>query len=410
MRLLNSILGRSDATQRDKVTLGGVGIPHRLEPYHFLLAGSTGTGKTTLLDEALSTIIPRGDRVIVCDPNGHHLSHFYKKGDVVLNPFDRRSQGWSIFNDVRADYDYDRLAKSVIPMGSGGDAQWHHYSQVLLSESLRALMLRGENTTESLMRWATTVKKEELAKLLEGTPAQGLFDSDAAKALASTRFILTSYLSAHKYVKNGDFSLRGWLESEQSNLFITWREDMQSALVPLISTWVDILANAVLSLSPNEERRIWLVLDELGGLGKISSLESALTRGRKHGLCVVAGLQSTAQLDRIYGKDGAIVLRSCFRNLVVLGIAKADPDTAETLSRSLGEREVERDQKSRSESPQGITKGVTTLQKMERIALASDINQLPDLTAYVALAANNPAILVKFDPVELPIIANGLEE
>ena len=381
MSLLNSLLGRPDIPQRSEVTLGGVGIPCRLESYHFLFAGSTGTGKTTLLDEALSTIIPRGDRVIICDPNGHHLSHFYRKGDVVLNPFDRRSQGWSIFNEVRKDFDYDRLAKSVIPNGSGGDAQWHHYSQVLLSESLRALMLRGENTTESLIRWATTVKKEELAKLLEGTSAQGLFDSDAAKALASTRFILTSYLSAHKYMKSGIFSLRNWLQNGQGNLYLTWREDMQSSLMPLISCWVDILANAVLSLPPNDTRRIWLILDELGGLGKISTLESALTRGRKHGLCVIAGLQSTAQLDRIYGKDGAVVLRSCFRNLVVLGIAKADPDTAETLSKSLGEREVERTQKNRSEGPQGITHGVTIQQKTERVALASEITELPDLTA-----------------------------
>lgn len=410
MRLLNSILGRFDATQRDRVTLGGVGIPYRLEPYHFLLAGSTGTGKTTLLDEALSTIIPRGDRVIVCDPNGHHLSNFHQDGDVVLNPFDRRSQGWSIFNEVRKDFDYDRLAKSVIPIGSGGDAQWHHYAQVLLSESLRALMLRGENTTEALIRWATTVKKEELAKLLEGTPAQGLFDSDAAKALASTRFILTSYLSAHKYMKSGDFSLRSWLNGEQGNLYITWREDMQASLTPLISTWVDIISNAVLSLPADQDRRIWLILDELGGLGKISSLESALTRGRKHGLCVVAGLQSTAQLDRTYGREGAIVLRSCFRNLVVLGIAKSDPDTAETLSKSLGEREVERTQKNRSEGPQGITHGVTIQQKTERVALASEITELPDLTAYLALAANNPTVLVKFNPVELPIVVNGLEE
>lgn len=410
MGLLDNLLRKPNTTKRYKITLGGVGIPSRLEPYHFLLAGSTGTGKTTLLNEALATIIPRGDRLVVCDPNGHHLSHFYQDGDVVLNPFDTRSQGWSIFNEVRKDYDYDRLAKSVIPIGSGGDAQWHHYAQVLLSESLRALMLRGENTTEALMRWATTVKKEELAKLLDGTPAQGLFDSDAAKALASTRFILTSYLSAHKYMKTGVFSLRNWLEREQSNLFITWREDMQASLTPLISTWIDIISNAVLSLPADQDRRIWFILDELGGLGKISSLESALTRGRKHGLCVVAGLQSTAQLDRTYGREGAIVLRSCFRNLVVLGIAKSDPDTAETLSKSLGEREIERTQKNRSEGPQGITHGVTIQQKIERVALASEITELPDLTAYLALAANNPTVLVKFNPVELPIVTNGLEE
>ena len=73
------------------VTLGGVAIVPHLEPYHFLLAGSTGTGKTTLIDEALSTLIPRGDRCVICDPNGHHLSRFWRDGDTVLNPFDRRS-------------------------------------------------------------------------------------------------------------------------------------------------------------------------------------------------------------------------------------------------------------------------------------------------------------------------------
>ena len=34
------------------------------------------------------------------------------------------------------------------------------------------------------------------------------------------------------------------------------------------------------------------------------------------------------------GHDSAIVLRSCFRNLLVLGIAKTDPDTADMLSRT----------------------------------------------------------------------------
>lgn len=186
------------------------------------------------------------------------------------------------------------------------------------------MTLKGETTTSALMHWCTTASKSDLSKLLEGTPAQGLFDADAAKALASTRFILTSFLAAHKYMKPGDFSLPRWLEEGSGNLYLTWREDMQSALMPLVGCWVDVLANAVLSLPADSTRHVWLVLDELGGLGRLNSLEASLTRGRKHGLCVIAGLQSTAQLDLAYGREGAVVLRSCFRNLVVLGIAKSD--------------------------------------------------------------------------------------
>lgn len=410
MSLLKSILGGLLPATIPAVTLGGIQIPGELETLHFLLAGSTGTGKTTMIDEALSTISARGDRVIICDPDGYHLSRFYRDGDVVLNPFDRRSPGWSIFNEVRKDFDYDRLARSVIPTGRGPDAQWHHYAQVLLGEVMRALMLKGEGNSASLMRWATTVPKSELAQLLEGTPAQGLFDGDAARALASTRFILTTFLNPHKYMRPGEFSLRDWLERDAGNLYLTWRADMQTALMPLVSCWTDILCNSILSLPANSERRIWLILDELGALGHLNSLEPALTRGRKHGLCVVAGLQSTAQLDRGYGRESAIVLRSCFRNLVVFGIAKSDPDTADMLSRSLGEREVDRQQQSRSETPQGITRGVTVQRVAERVALPSEINALPDLTAYLSLAGHYPTTMIQVTPQSLPIVAQSMEE
>jgi len=410
MNLLSNLF-RGSSINRECITLGGVPFPHEHEPLHLFLAGSTGTGKTTLLDEILSVAIPRGDRVLVCDPNGHHLSRFSKSGDIVLNPFDRRSPGWSIFNEIRKDFDYDRLSHSIVPDGHGSDKQWHHYAQVLCSETMRALMLRGDGNTEQLMHWLTVAKMEEIATLLAGTPAQGLFDKDAAKALASTRFILTSQLNPHKYLLPGEFSLRTWLQDNTAgNLFITWREDMQTALMPLISTWTDIICNAVLSLPADRNRRIWLVLDELGALGCLNSLESALTRGRKHGLCVVAGLQSTAQLDRTYGRESAIVLRSCFRNLVVFAIAKTDPDTAEMLSRSLGEREIDREQHSRSDGPGGITRGVSLQRVTERIAITTEITELPNLTAFLALAGDMPTRRIRIEPRNLPVIVSPMEE
>lgn len=315
-----------------------------------------------------------------------------------------------MFNEVRKDFDYDRLSRSLVPDGHGSDKQWHHYAQVLCAETMRALMLRGDGNTGQLMYWLTIASTDELSTLLMGTPAQGLFDKDAAKALASTRFILTTQLNPHKYLQPGEFSLRTWLQNDDAgNLFITWREDMQAALMPLISTWIDVLCNAVLSMNEDRDRRIWLILDELGSLGRLSSLESALTRGRKHGLCVIACLQSTAQLDRTYGRESAIVLRSCFRNLVVFAIAKSDPDTAEMLSRSLGEREIDREQHSRSEGPGGITRGVSMQRVTEKIAIPTEITELPKLNAFLALAGRTPTRKIQIEPRSLPLVANSME-
>lgn len=380
------------------LTLGGQLWPVELETLHLLAAGTTGAGKSTLIEELLDGIRARGDRAVVCDPNGGYLRHFAQDGDRLLNPFDARSEGWSVFNELRADFDADRLAASIVPAGHGESAPWHHYAQVLLAEVLRALVRSGETTTERLLHWCTSAPARELGTLLAGTPAAGLFDEGADKALASTRFVLTAHLSPHRFIKPGDFSLRDWLEREDGSLFMTWRADMQAALAPLLASWADIATNAVLTLPPDPTRRVWLVLDELAALGKLNGLEAGLTLGRKHGLAVIAGLQSTAQLDRLYGKESATVLRACFRNLAVLAIAKSDPTTADELSRALGEREVLRHELSRSNGASGLGESQSLRHAQERLVMASEIAGLPNLAGYLALAGDEPVRRLRLAP------------
>jgi type IV secretory pathway TraG/TraD family ATPase VirD4 len=381
-----------------KLTLGGVTLPSENEPLHVLLCGSTGTGKSTAIEEMLESITARGDRLICCDPNGSYLRQFGQADDAVFNPFDARFPGWSVFKEIRTDYDCERLARSVVSDGSGEAAAWHHYAQVLLAEILRSLLKQGEATTADLLRWTTVEPAARLGELVAGTPAQGLFDPEAAKALASTRFVLASRLAPHRFLRPGAFSLRDWLESGEGNLFLTWRADMQAALAPLLGTAVDVLANAVLSSAADHGRRVWLILDELAALGALASLETALTMGRKHGLCVVAGLQSTAQLDRIYGRHSATVLRSCFRNLLALGVARSDPDTADYLSRALGEREVLRRMESRGTGSLGASANTSLQLERERLILASEIGGLPNLRGYLALAGTDAIQPVRLTP------------
>jgi type IV secretory pathway TraG/TraD family ATPase VirD4 len=382
-----------------------VPIPTSLETLHFLIGGRTGTGKTVAIKEMLSSIIPRGDRVIITDPNGDFLSRFWKKGDVILNPFDRRGVGWSIFNELNSTYDHERFAKSVIPPSrSTHDAEWHGYAQLLFAETTKRLFQEKRYSTQELSQWLTLKPVEELAAFLSGTgtAAAGLFDPGAAKALASTRFIIASYLAAHQYLKEGSFSLKKWLKNEKGgNLFITWRENMAEALRPLISTWLDILCTSILSLPPSEKRRIWIIIDELASLERLNSLEAALTKGRKHGLRIVTGLQSTAQLENLYGREKSIVLRSCFSNLLILGGTSSDSQTAEDFSRGLGEQDLERIQTSTTQTRQGSQRTKINQRIRERIVLPSEITNLPSLNGYLSLAGDCPVAQVKLKPIKL---------
>lgn len=396
--------------QFDTLTLAGIPLPREIEPLHWLLTGTTGAGKTTAIAELLDGTRARGDRCIICDPNGGYLTHFAQDGDRLLNPFDSRSERWSLFNEFRKDFDAERLARSVVPDGHGESAAWHGYAQTLLAEILRALVRTGETSTDRLLYWASIAPTSELAQLLAGTATAGLFDPEAAKALASTRFVLAARLAPQRYLAPGAFSLRSWLENESGSLFLTWRSDMQTALAPLMGTWVDVLANAVLSLPPDPARRIWLIADELAALGSLASLESALTLGRKHGLCVVAGVHSTAQLDALYGKDAATVLRSCFRNLMVLAISRTDPDTCDAFSRSLGEREIQRPDASRSQGTQGTSRGTSLQTAQERLVLPSEIAALPNLQGYLTLAGDSLVRKVRLLPRLRDVVTDAYHE
>lgn len=396
------VLQRKTRQKKDlQISVGGIPMPTKIENLHLLVAGSTGSGKSVLLRELVYSAFKRGDRLIIADPNGDMYSKFGRPKDILLNPYDARSQGWSFFNEIRHDYDFKRYALSLIPRGqTKEEEEWRSYGRLLLTETAKKLVLKKESSIQSLFHWTTIADPAHLKAFLSGTAAESLFVG-ATKALASARFVLASKLAEHLNMSSGDFSLRTWLETgEGTNLFITWREDMAEALKPLISAWIDVLCTSILSLPEDPQRRIWMVVDELASLEKLASLEDAATKGRKAGLRLIAGLQSTAQLNHIYGQEEAQTLRSCFRSLVVLGGAKTDPKTCEDMSLSLGEHEVERQNFSRTKGAKNNTTNEQVQYTRERVVLPSEIASLSDLTGYVAFAGDWPIAKVQLEVLD----------
>lgn len=387
--------------KKAQVTIAGIPMPTKVENLHLLVQGATGSGKSVLMRELAYTALKRRDRAIFLDPNGDMFSKFGGPKDIVLNPYDDRTQGWTFFNEIRADYDFHRYALSLVPRGQTADAEeWCSYGRLLLRETARKLKMLGKPSVYELFHWTTIAEPEDLRKFLEGTTAESLFagSSEASKALTSARFVLSDKLPEHLNMPMGDFSIRTWLEQGEGNLYITWREDMAEALKPLISAWIDAVFVSILSMGEDENRRIWAFIDELASLEKLASLEAALTKGRKHGLRVVAGLQSTAQLDDIYGRDLAQTLRSCFRSLAVLGGSKTDPRTGKDMSDALGQHEVERDKYSKSSGSRTSTNKSEDV-KQEAVVTASEIASLPDLTGYIAYAGDFPVAKFKLEPL-----------
>lgn len=396
------------------LTLGGISLPNDLETHHFLIAGRTGSGKTLAISELLRGIRQRGDRVIIADPGGGYASRFFCEGDVILNPFDERTVKWSPFQEIRSNYDFGRIARSVIPDAVGDAKDWHHQAQNLFAQVMRRLYERGEGNIPELLRLLTAASVSELKPVLAGSVGEQLTHSGNEKLLSNTRGILASYLTPweHLGVADAVFSIRDWVQDSDDNdeekksqppstsksnwLFLTYRDDQLAELRFLISTWMDLAIVEGLSLDERTNRRLWYVMDELDSLGKINTLKDGLTKLRKYGGCCIAGLQTIAQLRHTYGHHEAQTLLSCMATKVIL--TAGDTETAEYFSRELGQREVLRREKTFGED---LSKTIAERHHVEWAVLPSEISSLKVREGFLRITGTSEIAKIKVPLVNM---------
>jgi len=197
---------------KQQITIAGVPMPIEAENTHVAIGGSTGTGKSTIFKEMMLCCLARGDRMVVLDPDGEFLSNFYRKGDKILNPYDARTEGWSFFNEIRADFDFKRYSASIIQRsGSADSEEWNDYGRLLFTEVARKVYQTSRRPTmEEVFDWTNRKSMEELEAFVQGTNAQALFTGNS-RASGSARFVLSNKIPPHLDMPQGEFSLRDWI-------------------------------------------------------------------------------------------------------------------------------------------------------------------------------------------------------
>ena len=118
--------------------------------------------------------------------------------------------------------------------------------------------------------------------------------------------------------------------------------------------------------------RVMIYADEIGTIPKIESFEMMLSAGRSRKISLVPIIQSFAQLDKNYGKEGSeIITDNC--QLTIFGGFAPNSETAQVLSKALGSRTVMSGSISRSKNDPS-----QSLQMIERPLLTADeLKSLP---------------------------------
>lgn len=116
-----------------------------------------------------------------------------------------------------------------------------------------------------------------------------------------------------------------------------------STKYPLISLILQEFYREILTVADEKggklDNRVIMFLDEIGTIPKIQNMEMMFSASRSRRVSIVAIIQSFAQLEKNYGKEGAdIITDNC--QLVLFGGFAPTSSSAESLSRYLGNQTV----------------------------------------------------------------------
>ena len=383
--------------------------PKGAERLHTIVSGTTGSGKTVLISDLVEQIRSRGERCVIYDKMGSYTETFFDdRRDVLLNPLDRRAPRWSPFLEARTARDFDTMANALIPrQKDAADPFWITAARQLFSRGAAVLWQRGESRNRVLVDLLLKTELSELAEAMEGTVTQSIVDPANPKTALSVRAMLTANIGAVDLLpdEGEPFSIREWIEREEGGgfLFLTSRGDQHASLRGLISTWLEIAVNALLSLPRGDSRRTWVILDELPTLHQLPSLKSGLAESRQFGGCFVLGVQVFSALRDLYGRDGAETISGLCGTRVVL--AAPDKDTSEWSAESLGRVEVET--LSEGVSYETAHGGVTLSTRREErpLVLPSEVSRLENLSGYIKLPGAWPVAKIRLKYRKWDVVA-----
>lgn len=162
---------------------------------------------------------------------------------------------------------------------------------------------------------------------------------------------------------------------QKSAIFIVLPEEDTSKHF-MVSLIVQQLYREILAVADEHDgrlpNRVMMYLDEFGTIPKIEGAEMMFSASRSRRVSIVAIIQSFAQLQKNYGKEGCEIITDNTQ-LTVFGGFAPNSESAQVLSKALGSKTVQSGSVSRSKNDPS-----QSLQMIERALLTPDeLKSLP---------------------------------
>lgn len=382
------------------LTIGNMPLVRDMETRHFLVTGSTGSGKTNWMHNILPQIERKAQPTVVVDQTGEMIAKYYNKerGDIIFNPFDKRSHVWDFWADIVDDESLERFASILMGFnrkisGSRSDPFWEKSAIEIFESAVRHHKATHNKSIESLNVLIRQTNLVELRQKLTGTAAARYLESENSVTANSILSVLTTSTKPLAYLQDTTgqnvFSLKRYFEGVKNGsdawLFLATKPSNRILTLPLISCLVELALAELMDIGIDEDRRVWFILDELAALGVLPGLSPLMTEGRKYGACVLAGLQSLNQLYEHYGHHAGSKIFGQFGTLCFF--RNQEESIVRMISNMCGTETITRQSKNTSFGANEFRDGVSynEQQTKKQLVTQNDISNLAVGECYMLL-------------------------
>ncbi|WP_435008070.1 type IV secretory system conjugative DNA transfer family protein [Tundrisphaera lichenicola] len=335
----------------------------RVPAIHAAIFAPTGSGK------GVSCVIPHlltnPDSCVVLDPKGENFQKTAnarrRMGNkvVCLDPFRVVTQtpdGFNALDFIHADSetaidDCDALAESlVIRNPNDHDPHWNEKAvqrvgalAACLTHITRGCCLRdiaevSSNPQQAEGAIQTMIGSNAWDGILAhmGQELKQPQDKELAGILSTVsrhlKFLNTPLVAEN--TKSSSFD-PAELVNGKMTVFLVLPTQYLRSHAGLLRMWITSMLRAVVRCGTQERRLVHFVLDEAGSLGHLEPIDDALDKLRGYGVRLQLYYQSIGQLKQCWpdGRD-----QTLHSNCTEMVFAVNDPDTAEFVSKRLGER------------------------------------------------------------------------
>ena len=307
------------------------------ETVHFLLLGNIGGGKTQFLKMMMAAIARRhGELFIVFDSKPEFIPYLKALGreTIILNPLDKRRTAWRISADIYDETTAQTFVEILIPVHKGADEFWTKAAQGIVVAVIMFLINSGEswglrdviNICQDPKLLIAAVSQDPKNAII----AQGLTGTNDKSGTNDHMLTVNTYLKKFRPIAalmdsaESTVSLKELIQSDsygRKTLVLGADEEARATIKTFNALMFEVMVNFILSLSERRDRRIWVLIDELGEASKFvgKNMVRLETKARSKGACVIATTQNYSGLVSGLETDFARQVAELPNHIAVVG-------------------------------------------------------------------------------------------